>query len=88
MIEDITAFAIGICAGLVPFLIFEILNIYRKIKRINIEINKLQNENVRFKHDIDTIANSVNFNRECIEHIANKITRLNDNINDKFGFLD
>lgn len=28
MIEDITTFAIGICAGLVPFLIFEIFNIY------------------------------------------------------------
>lgn len=84
MIEDITVFAIGICAGLVPFLIFEIFNLYRKIKRINIEINKLQNENVRFKHDIDTIVNGINFNKECIEHIANKINKVND----KFGFLD
>lgn len=88
MIEDITLIIIGICAGFVPFLIFEIFNLYKEIKRINIEINKLQNENVRFKHDIDIIVNSVNFNRECIENIANKITRLNDNINDKFGFLD
>ena len=72
MIEYITLITIGICAGFVPFLILEIFNIYKKIKRINIEINKLQNENVRFKHDIDIIVNSVNFNRECIENIANK----------------
>ncbi len=34
------------------------------------------------------IVNNANFNRECIEHIANKISKVNDNINDKFGFLD
>lgn len=86
MIENITLITICIFVGLVPFLIFEIFNLYRKIKRINIEINKLQNENVRFKHNIDIIANGINFNKERIDIIVNKINKVNDNINDKFGF--
>lgn len=88
MIEAISEYILGICVGCISYLIYEVFNLYKKIERINIDINKLQNENMRFKHDIDIIVNNANFNRECIEHIANKITRLNDNINDKFGFLD
>lgn len=88
MIEAISEYILGICIGCISYLIYEVFNLIDKVRRLNIEVNKLQNENVRFKRDIDTIVNNANFNRECIENIANKITRLNDNINDKFGFLD
>lgn len=74
MIENITLVAIGVCAGFVPFLIVEILKLYKKIERINIEINKLQMKDIELHRNI--------------EHIANKISKVNDNINDKFGFLD
>lgn len=82
IIEDITLVAIGVCVGLVSFLIFEIFRIYKKIRKINTVIDKLQSENVRFKHDIDVIVNNANFDKEFIEHITNKIGRVND----IFGF--
>lgn len=88
MIENITLVAIGVCAGFVPFLIVEILKLYKKIERINIEINKLQMKDIELHRNIEFIINNINFNKECIEHIANKISKVNDNINDKFGFLD
>lgn len=88
MIENITLVAIGVCAGFVPFLIVEILKLYKKIERINIEINKLQMKDIELHRNIEFIISNINFNKECIEHIANKISKVNDNINDKFGFLD
>lgn len=88
MIENITGYILGICVGCILYLIYEVFNLIDKVRRLIIDVNKLQNENVRFKRDIDTIVNNANFNRECIEHIANKISKVNDNINDKFGFLD
>lgn len=88
IIENITLVAIGVCAGFVPFLIVEILKLYKKIERINIEINKLQMKDIELHRNIEFIINNINFNKECIEHIANKISKVNDNINDKFGFLD
>lgn len=88
MIEVISEYILGICVGCISYLIYEVFNLIGKVRRLIIDVNKLQNENMRFKHDIDVIVNNVNFNRECIEHIANKISKVNDNINDKFGFLD
>lgn len=88
MIENITEYILGICVGCISYLIYEVFNLIDKVKQLIIDVNKLQNENVRFKHDIDVIVNNANFNKECIEHIANKISKVNDNINDKFGFLD
>ena len=88
MTETISGYILGICVGCISYLIYEVFNLIDKVRQLNIDVNKLQNENVRFKHDIDIIVNNANFNRECIEHIANKISKVNDNINDKFGFLD
>lgn len=88
MIENIIGYILGICVGCISYLIYEVFNLISKVRQLNIDINKLQDENMRFKHDINTIVNNANFNRECIEHIANKISKVNDNINDKFGFLD
>lgn len=88
MVETISEYILGICVGCILYLIYEVFNLIDKVRQLIIEVNKLQNENMRFKHDIDTIVNGINFNKECIEHIANKISKVNDNINDKFGFLD
>lgn len=88
MIEAISEYILGICIGCISYLIYEVFNLIDKVRQLNIVIDKLQSENVRFKHDIDVIVNNTNFNKECIEHIADKISKVNDNINDKFGFLD
>lgn len=82
MIEDITTFAIGICAGFVLFLIFEIFNIYRKIKRINIEVNKLQIKYIELYRNIEFINNSKP-NKEVIEYFIDKLNKLNDSIKAK-----
>ena len=66
MIENITLVAIGVCAGLVPLLIVEILKLYKKIERINIDINKLQNKDIEF-------------NRR-IEYFIDKLNKINDSI--------
>ena len=69
MVEDITLVAISVCAGFVPFLIVEILKLYKKIKRINIDINKLQNKDIEF-------------NRR-IEYFIDKLNKVNDSIKEK-----
>ena len=69
MIENIALVAIGVCAGLVPHLIVEILNLYKKIERINIDINKLQNKDIEF-------------NRR-IEYFIDKLNKVNDSIKEK-----
>ena len=69
MIENITLVAIGVCAGLVPLLIVEILKLYKKIERINIDINKLQNKDIEF-------------NRR-IEYFIDKLNKVNDSIKEK-----
>ncbi|UVX95758.1 MAG: hypothetical protein [Bacteriophage sp.] len=88
MIEAISEYILGICIGCISYLIYEVFNLIGKIRRLIIKVNKLQNENIRFKRDVDVIIDNINFNKECIEHISNKISKINDNINDKFGFLD
>lgn len=86
MTEAISGYILGICVVCISYLIYEVFDLIGKVRRLIIDVNKLQNENMRFKYVIDTIVNNTNFNKECIEHIANKISKVNDNINDKFGF--
>lgn len=83
MIEDITLVAIGVCAGFVPFLIVEILKLYKKIERINIEINKLQMKDIEFHRNIEFIINDSEYNKEVLEHFINKLNKLNDSIKAK-----
>ena len=83
MIEDITLVAIGVCAGFVPFLIVEILKLYKKIERINIEINKLQMKDIEFHRNIEFIINDSKFNKEVLEHFIDKLNKLNDSIKAK-----
>lgn len=83
MIENITLVAIGVCAGLVPLLIVEILKLYKKIERINIDINKLQNKDIEFHRNIEFIINDSKYNKEVLEHFINKLNKLNDSIKAK-----
>lgn len=48
MIEDAIGYILGVCVGCILFLIYEVFNLYKKIERINIDINKLQNKDIDF----------------------------------------
>lgn len=69
MIEDAIGYILGVCVGCILFLIYEVFNLYKKIERINIDINKLQNKDIEF-------------NRR-IEFIIDKLNKLNDSIKAK-----
>ena len=69
MIEDAIGYILGVCVGCILFLIYEVFNLYKKIERINIDINKLQNKDIEF-------------NRR-IEYFIDKLNKLNDNIKAK-----
>lgn len=83
MIENIILVAIGVCAGLVPLLIVEIFNLYKKIERINIDINKLQIKDIEFHRNIEFIINDSEYNKEVLENVIDKLNKLNDNIKAK-----
>lgn len=69
MIEDAIGYILGVCVGCILFLIYEVFNLYKKIKRINIDINKLQNKDIEF-------------NRR-IEYFIDKLNKVNDSIKKK-----
>ena len=83
MIENITLVAIGVCAGLVPLLIVEILKLYKKIERINIDINELQNKDIEFYRNIESIINDSKYNKKVLEHFIDKLDELSDSIKAK-----
>lgn len=69
MIEDAIGYILGVCVGCILFLIYEVINLYKKIERINIDINKLQNKDIEF-------------NRR-IEYFIDKLNKVNDSIKAK-----
>jgi hypothetical protein len=69
MIEDIIEYILGVCVGCILYLIYEVFNLYKKIKRINIDINKLQ-------------IKDIEFNRR-IEYFIDKLNKVNDSIKEK-----
>jgi hypothetical protein len=69
MIEDAIGYILGVCVGCILFLIYEVFNLYKKIERINIDINKLQNKDIEF-------------NRR-IEYFIDELNKLKDNIKAK-----
>lgn len=83
MIENIILVAIGVCAGLVPLLIVEILNLYKKIERINIDINKLQMKDIELHRNIEFIINDSKSNKEVLKHFIDELNKLKDNIKAK-----
>lgn len=69
MIEDAIGYILGVCVGCIVFLIYEVFNLYKKIERINIDINKLQNKDIEFNHRI--------------EYFIYKLNKVNDSIKEK-----
>lgn len=69
MIEDAIGYILGVCVGCILFLIYKVFNLYKKIERINIDINKLQNKDIEF-------------NRR-IEYFIDKLNKVNDSIKEK-----
>jgi hypothetical protein len=85
MIENITLVAIGVCAGLVPLLIVEILKLYKKIERINIDINKLQMKDIELHRNIEFIINDSKSNKEVLEHFIDELINLKIILKRKFN---
>lgn len=83
MIEDIIGYIFGVCVGCILYLIYEVFNLYKKIKRINIDINKLQIKDIEFHRNIEFIINDNKFNKEVLEHFIDKFNKLNDSIKAK-----
>lgn len=83
MIEDIIEYILGVCVGCILYLIYEVFNLYKKIKRINIDINKLQIKDIEFHRNIEFIINDSEYNKEVFEHFIDKLNKLNDSIKAK-----
>lgn len=83
MIEDISEYILSICVGCILYLIYEVFSLYKKIKRINIEINKLQIKDIEFHRNIEFIINDNKFNKEVLEHFIDELNKLKDNIKAK-----
>lgn len=83
MIENIIGYILGVCAGCILYLIYEVFNLYKKIKRINIDINKLQIKDIEFHRNIEFIINDSEYNKEVLEHFSDKLNKLNDSIKAK-----
>lgn len=69
MIEDTIGYILGVCVGCILFLIYEVFNLYKKIKRINIDINKLQNKDIEFNLRIG--------------YFIDKLNKVNDSIKER-----
>lgn len=70
MIEDIIEYILGVCVGCILYLIYEVFNLYKKIKRINIDINKLQNKDIEFNRRIEYFIDKLN---KVIDSIKEKV---------------
>lgn len=91
MIEDAIGYILGVCVGCILFLIYEVFNLYKKIERINIDINKLQNKDINklqnkdieFHRNTEFTINDNEYNKEVLEHFIDKLNKLNDSIKAK-----
>lgn len=70
MIENVTQYVLGICIGCILCLIYEVFNLYKKIERINIDINKLQNKDIEFNRRIEYFIDKLN---KVIDSIKEKV---------------
>ena len=70
MIEDAIGYILGVCVGCILFLIYEVFNLYKKIERINIDINKLQNKDIEFNRRIEYFIDKLN---KVIDSIKEKV---------------
>lgn len=82
MIEDAIGYILGVCVGCILYLIYEVFSLYKKIERINIDINKLQIKNIEFHRNIEFI-NVSKSNKEDLEYFIDKLDELSDSIKAK-----
>lgn len=82
MIEDAIGYILGVCVGCILYLIYEVFSLYKKIERINIDINKLQIKNIEFHRNIEFIINVSKSNKEVLEHFIDELNKLKNNIKD------
>ena len=80
MIENVTQYILGICIGCILYLIYEVFSLYKKIERINIDIDKLQIKDIEFHRNIEFI---IEYNKKVLEHFSDKLNKLNDSIKAK-----
>lgn len=83
MIENIIGYILGVCVGCILYLIYEVFNLYKKIERINIDINKLQMKDIELHRNIEFIINDSKSNKEVLEHFIDELNKLKDNIKAK-----
>lgn len=83
MIENVTQYVFGICIGCILYLIYEVFSLYKKIERINIDINKLQIKDIEFHRNIEFIINDSEYNKEVLERFIDELNKLKDNIKEK-----
>lgn len=83
MIEDAIGYILGVCVGCILYLIYEVFSLYKKIERINIDINKLQIKNIEFRRNIEFIINVSESNKEVLEHFIDKLDELSNSIKAK-----
>jgi hypothetical protein len=83
MIEDVTQYILGVCVGCIIYLIYEVFNLISKVRRLNIDVNKLQNKDIEFHRNIEFIINDSEYNKEVLEHFIDKLNKLNDSIKAK-----
>ena len=89
MIEDVTQYVLGICIGCILYLIYEVFSLYKKIERINIDINKLQIKDIEFHRNIEFIINDSEYNKEVLEHFIDKLSKtFRDKYTDKHYIKD
>lgn len=83
MIENIIGYILGVCVGCILYLIYEIFNLYKKIERINIDINKLQIKDIELHRNIEFIINDSKSNKEVLERFIDELNKLKNNIKAK-----
>lgn len=83
MIENAIVYILGVCVGCILYLIYEVVSLYKKIERINIDINKLQIKDIEFHRNIEFIINISKSNKEVLEHYIDKVDELSDSIKAK-----
>lgn len=76
MIEDAIGYILGVCVGCILFLIYEVFNLYKKIERINIDINKLQNKDIEFHRNIEFIINDSEYNKKFLNILVINLINL------------
>ena len=69
IIDEAIGYILGVCVGCILYLIYEVFSLYKKIERINIDINKLQNKDIEFHRNI--------------EYFIDKLNKVNDSIKEK-----